>query len=174
MPAAQDRKWVEKHLKAGNLTALVDHLIRSHADGDSCVCHMSAQAIVDRLSWDSVKKGEDYYYKTGAREYRRFMLRRPELDHRKYTQCVLRTRDMDACLLHFAAHRGRLPENMILEALEQRVNEVVMNSWTTEYFAITPSRRKSALKKTGEVLEQVKAFLRAHDTAIAILEVHES
>jgi hypothetical protein len=172
MSATQDRKWVEKHLKIANLMALVNHLIHHHANGDSCACHMQAQAIVDRLDWSRVKGENDYYYQTGPREYRRFMLRRPELDHRKYTQCVLRTRDMDACLLHFAAHRGRLPENMILEALEQRVSKEGAKGF--EYFAITPSRRKSALKKTGEALEQVKAFLSAHDTAIAILEVHES
>lgn len=169
----QDKTWVEKCLRRGDNLTLVKHLVGSHAQGDQCTCHMTAQAICDRLNWSDVRSERDYYYQTAAREYPRFMRLRPELDHRKYTQVVLRTRDMDKCLLHFSAHRGRLPGNMILDELQRRASQC--KSYQVASMHIDEAARKRALSKKDEAtLEQVRAFLDAWETAFAILEVHES
>jgi hypothetical protein len=134
---------------------------------------MAAQAIVDRLNWSGVRSERDYYYQTAAREYPRFMRLRPELDHRKYTLVVLRTRDLDKCLLHFSAHRGRLPSNMILQELLLRAARCTSADVAAVH--IDSGQRRRALAKNDEAtLEQVRAFLDAYMTAFAILEVHES
>lgn len=169
----QDKTWVEKCLRRGDNLTLVKHLVGSHAQGDQCTCHMTAQAICDRLNWSGVRSERDYYYQTAAREYPRFMRLRPELDHRKYTQVVLRTRDMDKCLLHFSAHRGRLPGNMILQELVSRAARCT--SADVEAIRIDAGARRRAMAKREEgTQEQVQAFLEAYTTAFAILEVHES
>jgi hypothetical protein len=176
MKSMQDRKWVEKHLKNNDLTALVDHLIQYHADGDGdkCVCQMNAQEIVDHLNWDRITGEEDYYYRTGPREYTRFMLRRPELNHSKYTLCVLRTRDMEKCLLHFSAHHGKLPRHIIRKELDKRAAHY-MDSVDIEPARISAHAISMAMNKKDEnTAAQVKEFLEAYQAAFSILEVHES
>jgi hypothetical protein len=166
------QSWVNYHLRQRQNLVLIKHLVEHHAQGDECECCTAAQSICDQMRWDGVRLERDYYYQSAAREYPRFMRLRPELDHAKYTRLVLQTRDMDKCLLHFSAHRGRLPADVILQELLARAASCT--SADAEAVRVSAGARKRALSKQDEnTLEQVREFLDAHETAFSIMEVHE-
>ena len=172
-PSRQNRSWVQAKMRQKQYLAVVKHLMAQH-DVESCQCGFKTQELVDWIDWSTIKGERHYYYQTAAREYPRFMKTRPELDHRAYTRCVIRTRDAGAILLHFAAHSGRLPEQEIEDLLEKRVEQISSSGGfgasplsISERFCLTLAQRKKAGKS-----EQVQAFLRAFDKATLILEVH--
>jgi hypothetical protein len=168
-----------KSSQSDNRLSIVDHLINFHAIDDGCKCKKSAQSIIDDIEWDDICEEDDYYYRTAAREYPRFMVCRPELNHEKYTLCVLRTRTMTKCLTHFSCFRGRLPENLILEALEARMFEFKPSAESISHeIAITSDDVQTALRRSRardkNQADQVRMFLRAYKQATLVMEVFNS
>jgi hypothetical protein len=171
-PEKQNEKWVRMRLKTRSGVAIVKHLMLSHKEGDTCICGIPTQEILDGLEWDHPSKNA-FYYASAYRHYPRVMKLLPSFNHTKYVKMFIEFKTIPEIFTLFASTNTPYDS----EELRRRLNKKCQGSWWADpvlgaWFTLQKSSKHGMLRRWWkcDVLKPLVEELREAEVVVGVMQ----